>query len=346
MTSHTAAAGLYEAEITIGLEDIARAEIARMPGVTKPHQLQGAVQFEFAGSVKALANFNTVIAIYRVLAFAVPRPKALLGHQHLTRLSEAIRTIINEQPRNTFQSLYISAAGSESSVMQRIKQELADQLKLNIGEEEGDLWLRIRPTPDKQGWQVLIRLTPRPLVTRTWRVQDVPGALNAAVAHAMAVLSAPQATDTCLNIGSGSGTILIERLRHMPAQPMIGVDSDVDMMAIARRNMAAAQVDKQAHLLIGDARRLPLPDQSISALLADLPFGQLVGSHEDNRVLYPALLAEAARVARPEALFVLITHEIRLMEGILAQSAAWTIKETRMITLRGLHPRIYVLQRL
>jgi tRNA (guanine6-N2)-methyltransferase len=336
---------LYEAEVTEGLEDIARAEIARIRGISNVQQAKGAVQFEYAGSLKTLSLLNTVIAVYRVLVFDVPRPKALLGHQHLTRLGDAIHEILSQAPRDKFQTLHISAAGAESSVMRRIKHEIADQHTLNVGVDEGDLWLRIRPAKQKQGWEVLIRLTPRPLVTRAWRVQDMPGALNAVVAHALVILSQPSPTDTCLNIGSGSGTILIERLRHTPAQLMIGCDFDADTMTIARRNIAAAQLEAHPHLLISDVRQLALPDQSMSSLLADLPFGQQVGSHEDNRLLYPALLAEAGRVAQIGALFALVTHEIRLIEGILAQSTVWKIKETRMITLRGLHPRIYVLQR-
>src|SRR5947208_2669780 len=78
---------------------------------------------------------------------------------------------------------------------------------------------------------------------------------------------------------------------------------------------------------------------------ADLPFGHLVGSHEENVALYPAILREAARVARREAPFVLITHEVRLTEALLAASPEWATDAMLRVTLGGLHPRIFVLRR-
>ena len=79
--------------------------------------------------------------------------------------------------------------------------------------------------------------------------------------------------------------------------------------------------------------------------MADLPFGHLVGSHDENEWLYPAILSEAARIARKDALFALITHEIRLMDGILSGYDEWKLIKMMKITLSGLHPRIYVLER-
>ena len=45
--------------------------------------------------------------------------------------------------------------------------------------------------PTDEGWEALVRLTPRPLSARPWRVCNLPGALDATAAHAMARLSAP-----------------------------------------------------------------------------------------------------------------------------------------------------------
>ena len=98
--------------------------------------------------------------------------------------------------------------------------------------------------------------------------------------------------------------------------------------------------------MIADGRRLPFPGRSFDVLFADLPFGGRVGSHQDNLSLYPALLAEAARVTRAGGRFILITHEIQLMEGVLSAQAHWRSEAPLRVSLRGLHPRIYVLQRL
>jgi 23S rRNA G2445 N2-methylase RlmL len=86
-----------------------------------------------------------------------------------------------------------------------------------------------------------------------------------------------------------------------------------------------------------------LPPQAADWLYADLPFGNLVGSHVENRLLYPAILQEAARLARPNAAFVVLTHEINLMRASLKESPWNAVSETR-INLRGLHPRLFVLE--
>jgi 23S rRNA G2445 N2-methylase RlmL len=71
-----------------------------------------------------------------------------------------------------FATLELAAAGAESAVMQRIATTLAERLKLRVVPSEGDLQVRVRPS--QTGWDVLLRLTPRPLGTRAWRVCTLP----------------------------------------------------------------------------------------------------------------------------------------------------------------------------
>ena len=42
-----------------------------------------------------------------------------------------------------------------------------------------------------EGWEVLVRLTPRPLTARPWRVCNWPGALNAVVAGIGSFVKSP-----------------------------------------------------------------------------------------------------------------------------------------------------------
>jgi len=204
------------------------------------------------------------------------------------------------------------------------------------------------------GWEVLVRLTPRPLATRSWRVCNYQGALNAAVAHAMIALTQPKSGDTFLNIACGSGTLLAERLDSGPIGFALGCDLDPAALDCAGANVSAFSSTAPVSLLLCDAQALPLPDRSVDALCADLPFGHLVGSHAENLDLYPAVLAEAARVARPGARFALITHEIKLMESLIGADStplpgpaprAWSVEQARRVELGGLHPRIFVLRR-
>lgn len=336
---------LCEAEVAEGLEQVAADELLTQLGRQQQVVLtrKGLIQFTYEGNLKSLLGLKTVIAVYLLHSFALPRPKALLGHQHFHTLLNLIRTALNLHKGETFHSLYIDAAGSDSSVMQRLKTELAAEVGLVPIGEKGDLLIRLRRSINGEGWDALVRLSPRPLATRSWRVCNFEGALNATVAQAIVCFTQPQPDDLFLNLMCGSGTLLIERLSAGKSAQVIGFDSDTDALNCAQENLNAS--GHKASLMQADARTIPLPDHSVTKLCADLPFGQLVGSHRENTVLYPAVLHEAARVAASGAIFVVITHEIRLMESVLRQEQLWETKGIYPVTLGGLHPRIYILHK-
>jgi 23S rRNA G2445 N2-methylase RlmL len=217
---------------------------------------------------------------------------------------------------------------------------------LRAADEKGDLLLRIRPSSDG-GWETLVRLTPRPLVTRAWRVCNYEASLNATVAHVMALLTQPQAEECFVNLGCGSGTLLIERLSAKRAACLVGIDSSAQQLACTAANLAASgRHDAAVTLLQADMTRTSLAAAIADAVCADLPFGQKVGSHKHNQTLYPRVLAEAARITRTGGRLVLITHEIRLMEQLAELTQDWLFERQIRVTLRGLHPAIYVLRRM
>ncbi len=340
-----------EADVAEGLEAVAQAEMrarlgrqARFAAADVP----GCIAFDWGGDLRALLKLQTVQAVYLLERFAVARPRALLGDEHFRRLLALCETARRLHPAGAFKTFAISAAGSDSAVMVRLKNELARRMALSAA-EESDLLVRLRPTPagtGSGGWDALVRLSPRPLATRAWRVCNFEGALNGAVAHAIVRLTRPTSRDTFLNIACGSGTLLIERLAAGPARQAIGCDIDPRALGCARRNISAAGAAEPVALVRADGCALPLPDRCVDALCADLPFGHLVGSHAENVRAYPQILREAARVARAGARFGLITHEARLMEQLLADAASlWRIEQMLRVELGGLHPRVFVLQR-
>jgi len=336
-----------------GLEEIAQDEIQRLLGSQATHlavrvsrRAPSAIAFDYAGDPAALLELRTVLAVSLVSHVAVPRPRAILGDAHLRDLLAQINLVRGLTPTRGYRTLSVGAAGSDSAVLTRLKAELAQRTGLTPADGEGDLYLRLRRPPDgSEGWEVLIRLTPRPLATRAWRVRNPRGALNATVAHAMALLTRPRPDDVFLNLACGSGTLLVERLACAPARRVMGCDISASAREDAAANVRASNHDVDVEIHEWDARALPLPDGSVDALCTDLPFGHAVGSHDENVALYPDILTEAARVAKPDARFVLMTHEVRLMEVLLAQSAEWTVEEQRRVRLGGLYPRIFVLRR-
>lgn len=344
-----------EAEVIPSLESFAQAELLARLGPRAefvPASRPDMLRFRYRGDLRSLLTLRSVVAVYLARTFAVPRPRGLLGNQQFADLLQLFETVRRLHPPGTFRTFRLSAAGADSAVLTRLKTELAARTGLTPGPDEADLLLRLRRAAGSEGWEVLARLSPRPLTARPWRVCNLPGALNAILAHAMNVLSGPAPADRYLNLVCGSGTLLVERLALAPARQAMGIDLDPAALACARQNLTAAGYLPAVHLLRADAGRLPFPDAAFDVLTADLPFGQLIGSHAANEALYPRLLAEATRMAAPGARLLLVTHEVRLLERLLAAppfAAAWTPADILRVKLPfksgGLNPRIYCLTR-
>ena len=338
----------FEAEVIIGIEDIAISELAKVKGIqTQSIKIirDGFIRFEFRKNPTALLKLKSIIAIYAIHHFDVSRPKALLGHQNFTRMVQLLSNVYQnwDEPLIT---LGLGAAGSDSSVMQRIMLELSQTLGLPLADDDkGNLYIRLLPAYRQQGWEILIRLTSRPLATRKWRIQNIPGALNATVAYAMTKLANISDSESVVNLCSGTATILIEYAMQETDCNMIAIDNDIHMLQSASQNIEASHTETLITQIRGDAQQTPISNNSIGCIYADLPFGHYIGSHDENEWLYPAILDESARIAKHGASFIVLTHEIQLMEQSLTSSRWKTIKQKK-INLSGLHPQIFVLERI
>ncbi len=339
----------YEAEVLPGLKPFALEELHRQFGAAicvEPTEDEESIRFGYRGDMRSLLGLRTVVAVYQVEHFSIPRPRALLGHAHFARLMRCVEAVRRLHPAAAFRTFRVSAAGAGSAVFRRLRTEISTHTGLADDPEAGNLLLRVRPAAHG-GWEVLIRLSPRPLSARAWRVCDMPGALNATIAAAMVEWTHPAPDDRFLNLMCGSGTLLIERLLRGPAALAVGCDIDQAALACAEENLIAARLSTAVQLLQMDATHLDFPERSFTALAVDLPWGQLVGSREEVEDLYPAVLTEAARVAMPGAPFVLITHAVRLFERLLPRvSHLWQVEGSRKVFQGGQHPRIYLLRRM
>lgn len=343
-SSHMSEKFRYEFTVTPGLEAVAERELK----ATQWGQRASVETSTGALCVVADAPYpresilRTATALYEVLEFAVPRPKALLGHQNLTRVVRACQAVLTPQ----YKTIAISAAGKSTEVMQRLIAELATALHLQPSRDNGDLHLRIRrSTHLVDGWSVLIRQTPRPWATRAWRVENLPGSLHGPVAAALAMLADLRPQMRVLNAGCGSGTIAVECRLIQPEVRLIAVDIEWAHAQLTQKHLKAAMLSPSA-ILSADVRALPFADASFDAVLSDLPFGQLMGRDSNLSNLYSAWLREAARVTIPDGRGIFLTHAVRLMMEVLAGAQGlWHVEKVMPITLNGLHPRIFLLKR-
>lgn len=347
----------YFADVEDGLSDVAADELTTI-GATVAPQRGGLLVSLGVGSRRRgrpvspaleLLTARTVGAVHRRLAFAVPRPKSLLGSQHLLRLTAAVAEVVSEA-REPFSGLRVAAAGADSDVMRRLAGELARAAGVAVDPAAGDLVVRVFPAA-KGVWEVHVRLTPRPLSTRPWRVCNLPGGVNATVAVAMNRLAGEAEGDRYLNLMCGSGTLVIERsLSATTALELTGVDVSQRALSCAAENEAAARDARSgrqppATWRAGDVRDLDLGSNSFDVVTADAPWGDAIGEHAESEAVHAALLDCAARHTGSGARFALLSHEVKVLQGLLALSHDWRTVDTRRVSHGGHRPVLALLER-
>ncbi len=326
----------YELDALPGLEHVAATELQ---GVPLARDVRG-LRFWYPGDPERLTRLRSVVAAYRVQAWDVPRPRGLLGNQQLGELTEWLSDVVAVGGHTSFR---LSAAGKESSVMQRLAEELQGSLGIPHQPEDGELLLRLRPSEVGPGWEVLARITPRPLSARAWRVCNMGGGLNATIAYATHKLAGQRDVDRIFNPMSGSGTLLIERALIGPSDALVGVDIDPAAVACAQQNIQAAK--KQVEVACLDALHTDLPARSFDLITADLPWGDAVGDHRSNETLYPAFLQEMHRLSSKHGRLAVITHEIKLFERVLRDQQKWEGHELLQVYSGGHWPKVYLLHK-
>ena len=326
----------YELEALPGLEHVAETELAAVPLARDRHGLR----FWYPGDPERLGRLRGAVAAYRVRGWDVPRPRGLLGHQQLGELTDFLGEVARLGGHRSFR---LGAAGKESAVMGRLAEELSAGLGLPHDPTEGELLIRLRPAADGHGWEVLARLTPRPLSARAWRACNMGGGLNATIAYAMHKLAGQRDEDRIFNPMAGSGTLLVERALLGPYDALVGVDINEAAVRCARTNLAAA--GKQVEVAQVDALHTGLPARSFDLIVCDLPWGDAVGSHGGNEALYPAFLSEMHRLLSLRGRLCVLTHELRLFERVLRGQTGWEGKELFQVYSGGHHPKAYLLHR-
>lgn len=191
---------------------------------------------------------------------------------------------------------------------------------------------------------MLVAVSPRPLAHRPWRVERSSGAVNGPLAAALVRMTTPSADDRFLNVACGSATIAIERAIACAATSVVGIDIAARALRSARVNVRTAACNIE--LLAGDGRALPFARGTFDVLVADLPWGYEVGSHEVNVSDYLTLLAEMGRVTRRRASACVLTAETRLMQRVLGELAGlWRLDRLVRVEQGGARPGVFLLRR-
>lgn len=179
-----------------------------------------------------------------------------------------------------------------------------------------------------------------------YRQSSLPASIHpvtaAAIARAASIELGRRQGVTVYDPCCGSGTLLIEAAHAMDCASLMGTDISAQAVQIARQNAAAAHC--RAAFLQKDCRRFAVREP-YDLVLANLPFGNRVGSHADNTALYRALAARLPALLKPDGLAVLYTMEGRLLEKCL--SAAKELQTVRAVRTEagGLMPIAFFCRR-
>ncbi len=344
-----------------GLDAVVAEEIGELLAPDRPPRpvpgRDDALRVDVTGPLNQVLDLRTAVAGFVVRHFDVPRPRSLTSGDHLARIVEAVYASLRVAGSSSFR---FEAAGSDSAVFDRLGGLLHEATGLAFAPEDGELVVRVvrvHPAPVGQrpdtdpGWDVLVRLGPRPLSARRWREVDFPGAANATIAAAMSRLAGVRPDQRVLNLMCGSGTLLVERLLTGPAAAAVGVDHDPAALDAARTNLRAAG-QREVRLVRADATSpsalaTALHDERFDLVLADPPWGALHGSHESAPAVHAGLLRAAHAVTAPRGRLVVLSHEVRVMERAVAEAAdLWTPAAPPLrVFAKGHHPRIWLLDR-
>ncbi|ADB33016.1 putative RNA methylase [Kribbella flavida DSM 17836] len=239
-----------------------------------------------------------------------------------------------------------SALRSETPLRFRIAPATPDHDALNVAlvnelgwlEDPGDWTVNFVGGPN--GWEA--EIGPFHWSRRFGRLDRLPWSTKPVVAEVLTRLAKLRPGHRVLDPFCGTGTLLAAASAAVGA-PVILLGSDLDPRAIALAGANLSRLAIPADLPVASAESLDHAEHSVDRVIANLPFGKLVGSHAGNAKLYPAALREIARLLPRSGRAVLLTDDKRLFEDAVARTRGLKIVRRRVLGDSGVTPTAYVL---
>jgi len=178
------------------------------------------------------------------------------------------------------------------------------------------------------------------LTQRFGELHRTPASTNPVVAAVLIRLAKIEPGQTVLDPFCGAGTLLVHAAELARPGRMLGFDVQNRWLRMAADNLRGRGA--VALLARADAADLPVATGAADRVVANLPFGKRVGSHRVNAELYPAALAEIARVLPSRGRAVLLTDDKRLFRETVQRTRLVRVIKEIVLARGGLHPSAYV----
>jgi hypothetical protein len=179
------------------------------------------------------------------------------------------------------------------------------------------------------------------LTQRFGELLRTPASTNPVVAAVMIRLAKIEPGQLVVDPFCGAGTLLVYAAEMARPGRLVGLDTQSRWL-----RMAAENLTRRGHpggLVRADAAHIPMGTGTVHRVVANLPFGKRVGSHRVNAQLYPAALAEIARVLPGGGRAVLLTDDKRLFRETVQRTRLVRVVKEIVLERGGLHPSAYVL---
>lgn len=178
-----------------------------------------------------------------------------------------------------------------------------------------------------------------------YRKHTLPASIHPATAAAVLryAFGAGQKGARVLDPCCGSGTMLFEREKLARPAALTGVDIAEKSVRLAREN---ALVGKSAAQFVHMDLTKFVAHKKYDEVVANLPFGNRVGTHGKNERLYARLVDLLPEWLAPNGTALLYTMEFTLLKNLLrARQDVLTLEKKTSTNAGGLLPGVFVLKR-
>jgi 23S rRNA G2445 N2-methylase RlmL len=345
-----------------GVEQIAWLEVhQRFPRAALKEYLfakerNGILVFDYDGPPESLLELR---AVEDVFALALSAEIASRSRSALQEVTHAVETEpLFEQAVQLFRKQHGLGSRPSYRIVTRMegqyqfrRVDVEQAVLRGLARRLGDAWRLVDEAANVEIWVNLLggrllcglRLSDRTMRHRAYQVAHLPASLRPSVAAAMVFLTEPEAQDTFLDPMCGSGTLLAERMLAGEYQQVLGGDIVGRHMEIARQNLAG--LGERWQVSRWDARKLPLDSGSVDAVAANPPFGKQIGSRQELEHLYPAVLAEIARVLKPAGRVVMLSSQYELLKDAVRRERRLQLVRGYSVAVLGEWGRIYLLKK-